>query len=87
MQINAPNADFPDTNANGVIDAPVSAGPNLADFTAPGTEQDALAEYLTQFYSDTPFDLPDTSPLEDQRIQNLAIPGKQDTVFILPNGQ
>ena len=87
VQINAPNPDFPDTNANGVIDAPVSARPNLADFTAPGTEQDALAEYLTQFHSDTPFDLPDTSPLEDQRIQNLAIPGKQDTVFMLPNGQ
>ena len=87
VQINAPNPDFPDTNANGVIDAPVHARPNLADFTAPGTEQDTLAEYLTQFYSDTPFDLPDTSPLEDQRIQNLGIPGKQDTVFILPNGQ
>ena len=43
-QPNSPNADFPDTNGNGIIDAPVLTDPGLATFANPGTEQDALAE-------------------------------------------
>jgi hypothetical protein len=50
-------------------------------FTDPGTEQDALAEYMATFHSETPFNLAETPPLLDERIQNLGIPGKQDTVF------
>ena len=80
-QPNAPNPDFPDTNGNGVIDGPAYTDPGLADFVAPGGEQDALAEYLATFFADTPFDLAETPPLEDRRIQNLGIPGNRDTVF------
>ena len=54
-QYNPPSAEFPDTNGNGLIDAPVAVGPGLVDFAAPGTEQDALAEYLARFYRHTPF--------------------------------
>ena len=80
-QPNPPNPDFPDTNGNGVIDSPAYTDPGLADFVAPGGEQDALAEYLAAFFADTPFDLAETPPLEDRRIQNLGIPGNRDTVF------
>ncbi len=80
-QLNAPDPGFPDTNGNGVIDAPALSGPGLADFAPPGTEQDALAEYLRHFHSETPFNQPETPPLQDRRIQNLGLPGKADTVF------
>ncbi len=80
-QPNPPNADFPDTNANGVIDGPALTAPGLANFTNPGTEQDAFAEYLAHFHTDTPYATPETPPLQDQRIQNLTLPNKQDTVF------
>jgi hypothetical protein len=80
-QPNAPDPDFPDTNGNGVIDGPVLTDPGLVAFTDPGTEQDALAEYMATFHSETPFNLAETPPLLDERIQNLGIPGKQDTVF------
>ena len=79
-QPNPPNPDFPDTNANGVIDEAVSTDPGQADFAGPGTEQEALAEYLAHFHAELPYDVPETPPLDDQRIQNLGIPGKQDTV-------
>lgn len=80
-QTNAPNPDFPDANGNGVIDEPVSSDAGLAGFAPPGTEQDALAEYLAHFYSANAFNNAETSPLDDQRIQNLGLPGKRDTVF------
>ena len=97
-QPNPPNPDLPDTNGNGVIDEPVLTDPGLATFTSPGTEQDALAEYLARFanpgggqnvlaeylarfHAGRPYDVSETPPLYDQRIQNLSIPGKQDTVF------
>ena len=51
------------------------------DFAEPGTEQDALSEYLARFFSETPYDIAETPPEEDARIQNLGIAGKQDTVF------
>ena len=44
----------------------------LATFAAPGTEQDALAEYLTANFTETPFAAPDVGPENDERIQNLA---------------
>ena len=80
-QLNAPNPSFPDTNGNGFLDEAVQTDPGLADFARTGSEQDALAEYLAHFYSDTPFDQAETPPIEDQRIQNLSIPDKEDTVF------
>ena len=81
-QVNAPTPDFLDTNGNGVIDVPISPDPGLADFAAHGTEQDALSEYLARFFSETPYDKAETPPAQDTRIQNLGIPGKQDTVFV-----
>ena len=81
-QYNPHDADFPDANGNGVIDGPVAAAdPGLADAFALGKEQDALAEYLARFHAEIPFNQPETAQLDDQRIQNLGIPGKTDTVF------
>ena len=80
-QYNPLDPGFPDANGNGVIDGPVDVDPGLAGFSSPGGEQDSLAEYLAHFHAETPFDKPETPPLEDRRIQNLGIPGKQDTVF------
>ncbi len=44
-----------------------------ATFADDGTEQDALAEYLLDTHAtpDTAFDMADTGPAEDTRIQNL----------------
>ncbi len=81
-QYNPHDPDFPDANGNGVIDGPLAdADPGLSDAFAAGKEQDALAEYLARFHDETPFNRPETAPLDDQRIQNLGIHGKTDTVF------
>ena len=80
-QYNPPNPDFPDTNGNGMIDVPNSPDPGLSDFSNPGGEQDALAEYLAHRYASDPFNQPESPPSEDRRVQNLGIPGKRDTVF------
>ena len=80
-QPNAPNPQFPDTNGNGIIDGPQAVDPGRSDFAAPGTEQDALAEYLAHFFSAEPFNVAETSPLHDRRVQNLGLPGVEDTVF------
>ena len=48
--------------------------PGLVDFAAPGTEQDALAEYFAENHpvgGGTPFDAEETPIEEDTRIQNL----------------
>jgi 2',3'-cyclic-nucleotide 2'-phosphodiesterase / 3'-nucleotidase / 5'-nucleotidase len=55
-------------------------------FAAPGSEQSALAEYLGTFFAEVPFDLPETAPIDDLRIQNLAVAGKADTVLDIPPG-
>lgn len=80
-QYNPPMPEFPDTNGNGLIDEAVALTRGAFDFAEPGTEQDALAEYLAHFFSDEPFALAETPPLEDRRIQNLALPGARDTVY------
>ena len=80
-QPNPPDPAFPDTNGNGIIDDAVLTDPGLAHFAKPGAEQDAFAEYLAHFHAEHPYAVPETPPLHDQRIQNLSIPGKQDTVF------
>ncbi len=80
-QFNAPNADFPDTNGNGIIDGPHLVDPGAADFAAAGSEQDALAEYLAHFHVDRPFSMAETPGSEDRRVQNLGVPGTVDTAF------
>ena len=57
-------------------------GPGLADFAEPGTEQDALAEYLAAHFKEQPYAIADTPPEMDRRIQNLGVPGVQDSVLI-----
>ncbi len=80
-QINVSAPGFPDTNGNGVIDGPAYVERGLADFAEPGTEQDALAEYLARLFNDAPFGVAETPPSDDRRVQNLGVPGKQDTVY------
>ncbi|GAB2800944.1 hypothetical protein GCM10027040_30800 [Halomonas shantousis] len=59
----------------------VDAGLAEGDFTfaQAGTEQDAFAEYLGEFYMDTPYSMEETPVAEDERIQNLAY--REDTVL------
>ena len=76
-----PHPAFPDTNGNGRLDGPVLVDPGRTDFAAPGTEQDALAEYLAHFFAAVPFNEAETAPLDDLRVQNLGVSGKTDTVF------
>ena len=47
----------------------------------PIAEVSRIADSLAHFHVDTSYNVPETPPLDDERIQNLAIPGKQDTVF------
>ncbi|WOO39549.1 choice-of-anchor I domain-containing protein [Rubellicoccus peritrichatus] len=42
------------------------------DFSDPGGEQDALAEYLLELFANTPFSVIETAAALDQRIQNLG---------------
>jgi 2',3'-cyclic-nucleotide 2'-phosphodiesterase (5'-nucleotidase family) len=64
-----------------LVEAVAKGGPGLATFTDPGTEQDALAEYLAAHFSNMPFSQEDTPPERDRRVQNLGIPGVIDTIF------
>ena len=54
-----------------------------ATFAPDDTEQDALAEYLFDNFSETSFDNEDVPPEEDMRIQNLAF--RDDTVLSAEN--
>ncbi len=65
---NFPNTDRVDIPA--VITEEQSGG--KATFVSPGTEQDALAEYVAANFSITSFMDADVGPESDQRIQNLA---------------
>lgn len=58
---------------------PEATGAGESDFAAGGTEQDALAEYLLENFSETPYGDADTTPAQDGRIQNVAVRG--DTVL------
>ena len=67
-----PYANFPNTNRvdlTEVMTEEQSGG--QATFADPGTEQDALAEYLAANFSDMPFAIADVGPESDARIQNL----------------
>ena len=86
-----PYANFPNTDRvdlTEVMTEEQSGG--HADFAAPGTEQDALAEYLSANFSETPFEMADVGPESDERIQNLAfradslvVPVASENVFIM----
>ena len=63
---------FPDTNRVDLVDQPLpDGGVDVANFTDDGSEQDALAEYLSANFSDTPFSDADTAPELDTRIQTI----------------
>jgi len=51
----------------------IGIDPGLAGFADPGSEQDALAEYLRSLFADTPFDEAETDPADDTRIQDLSV--------------
>ena len=62
--------------ATGRVDLPdVLTDAGTATFADPGTEQDALAEYLAATFTDTPFSQADVGPEQDRRIQNLSVRG------------
>ena len=71
------NADPTFANRIDLADAGLEEGD--ANFAAAGTEQDALAEFLLDNFSDTPFGEEETAPEDDTRIQNLAV--REDTVL------
>jgi len=50
------------------------------DFAPAGSEQDAFAEYLNTFFSETPYAESETPTGEDQRIQNIN--ERDDEVFV-----
>lgn len=70
--------------ANRIDLADVLTDPGVATFAAPGTEQDALAEYLTAEFSETPFNAAETIPAEDERIQNLSV--REDSLDDVADG-
>ena len=68
-----PYANFPNTHRVDLAEAMTEAqSGGQATFAAPGTEQDALAEYLAANFAETPFDMADVGPESDERIQNLT---------------
>ena len=75
------NADPTFANLVNLSPTNVPAG-GVANFAAPGTEQDALAEYLAANFAVAPYDQLDTGPAQDERIQNLDF--RTDTVLDFP---
>lgn len=89
------NYPFPTDDASNIVDLVESglvdedAGENAseegldANFAEPGSEQDALAEYLQEFFNPTetpvPYTQEETPAEEDERIQNLSL--RSDTVI------
>lgn len=68
-----PYGNFPNTNRVDLAEVMTEEqSGGQATFAAPGTEQDALAEYLAANFSETPFAIADVGPESDERIQNLA---------------
>ena len=52
--------------------ADVGVDPGASDFAEPGSEQDALAEYLAARFAEAPYAEAELPPAEDRRIRNLA---------------
>jgi len=70
-----PDLSDPAVDAKDLLAEPGNLAPGVADFAAPGSEQDALAEYLAaNFPQDAPFDQAETPRSEDQRIVFLTQP-------------
>ena len=68
-----PYANFPNTNRVDLAEVMTEEeSGGQATFAAPGTEQDAFAEYLAANFSEIPFVIADVDPENDERIQNLA---------------
>ncbi len=81
-----PYANFPNTNRvdlTEVMTEEQSGG--QATFADPGTEQDALAEYLVANFSETPFAIADVGPESDERIQNLTF--RADSLIMPMTGE
>ena len=84
-----PYANFPNTNRVDLTEAMTEEeSGGQATFADPGTEQDALAEYLAAHFSETPFSIADVGPESDERIQNLefradslSVPVPSENVF------
>lgn len=62
---------FPDRERADLAQPDEAARTGVATFAPDGTEQDALAEFLTDNFSNDPFARQDTPPQQDERIQNL----------------
>ena len=68
-----PYANFPNTNRVDLTEAMTEEqSGGQASFADPGTEQDALAEYLAANFVEMPFGMADVGPESDERIQNLT---------------
>ena len=63
---------FPAYAENLVDLAKVLTDPGLAFFAAPGSEQDALAEYLRAHHATAPYAIADTAVTSDNRLVNLV---------------
>ena len=69
-----PFPNYPDTDRVDLPDVMIEEqSGGKAEFTAPGKEQDAFAEYLAANFSETPYSIPDVDAENDERIQNLAL--------------
>ncbi len=67
-----PYANFPNTHRVDLAEVMTEEqSGGQATFADPGTEQDALAEYLAANFSEVPFAIADVGPESDERIQNL----------------
>ncbi|MEM7272889.1 MAG: hypothetical protein AAF547_07410, partial [Actinomycetota bacterium] len=63
--------------ANRIDLGDVLTDPGAATAASPGSEQDALAEFLIANHgvgAGTPFDQAETDPADDQRIVNVNLP-------------
>jgi 2',3'-cyclic-nucleotide 2'-phosphodiesterase (5'-nucleotidase family) len=68
-----------DVNGNGKVDPALTLAAGKFTFAAPGTEQDAFAEYLGDRFTTTAFRGLDVGAEKDTRIQNLS--RRQDSIF------
>ena len=62
-----------------VTSATAATGGGRSSFSAPGTEQDALGEFLQNLYKTTPYSVADVPESQDLRIQNISV--RTDTVL------
>ena len=80
---NYPYPTFPDIDRVDLLTVMTEAqSGGRATFTAPGREQDALAEFLASTFSITPYTVSDVGPDRDERIQNLAF--RADNLITTP---